>query len=240
MTAQEKADLLRRNEEAAQYGPPPAAPTYAAGAVPAGSPPGPLFNPDAALDAPIGKAEWFQMPGGGVVAVHPCSLEDIRWVSDQVMRDLGRLNLLKENRTPEEQAKVRAESVIREQTYQCIAVCRQSLDPASERVFHARHAEKLLKNQGWGDAVQQIKRISDALGEGLSEAALLREVYGRFFARTASTLETWCSSLSADSLDTCRRDLEQLAACVSLMRAPELLSNLPEFLSEPDPLNADA
>lgn len=221
------ADRVTGSGEAVTAPPAAAAPT----ATPAAPerPPG-VFDPAALYTGLEDRSERYTMPGGDVVWVHAPSVADARWVNDQGFLAIRRAGLLSNNpRLDEEKQKELGQRALISgqffgQVYQVIAVCRQGPKISDPKVFEAEHAEALLNNPGWSEAVQEIAGISDRLAVGRSEAAAYREVAASFFGVMASWLETWCSRLTTDSLPCFTEILTDFASSARVMTQPGALS----------------
>jgi len=206
---------------------PPAVLTSPVASVPDG-----VFDPDVDLSPETaegeGRYEWYTMPGGKRVCVHPVSPEDAGWLNRQAVREVRALGLLRDDLSPEEMraqaydAKIEVE--LRGRIYQAIACCRVGPLSTDAKVFRPEHARKLRATPGYLDAVQDIARLSDSLSSGKSEAALLREVMADFFGRMASWLGTWSSALSAGSCPTLPEILSDFAASVNSTTQQKTLS----------------
>lgn len=167
---------------------------------PASAPDG-IFDP-AALTAVIPyRSERYRMPDGKWVWVHPLSMADYAFISRQVSKDLRRLGLVQEglSRTAAiDQAKEAAmEAQSRGAVWTVVCCCRQGEAPSAPVIFQLSHADELRKNPGWAKAVEEIAALAEALANGQSETALLRELMTGFFGRMGSWLTTLHGQLSS-------------------------------------------
>lgn len=221
MNNEEARAALDRTREVALYGHLPDGPVMEGASSPAAGDDD-LFNPDD-LSLPTYRAERYRMPGGkGHVWVHPISVEEAVWVNSQAQKEVERLQGL----TPYE---ANLQRIFRAQVYQVILACRKGPEPTATRIFHPDHAEKLRKNPGWIEAIQQIAALSDQIAGGETEAARLREALTDFFDRAGSWLGTCALRLTGASETLQSASLAALAAfatSVSSMRQPEKLTDL--------------
>lgn len=187
------------------------------------------FDPDAPEAILTGRSERYRMPNGKWVHIHPCSLEESTVINAQAIRVTAErrgLGGLEDRRwdTPE----LSVERRLRAQVMQVIHCCRKGPEITSPLTFDPlKHTEWLMREPGYVDAIQEIAAISNALGQGAAESALLKEAMIGFFARAQSWAETWHGRLSADSGPTSLPDfcdvLEDFAASASSMKQPEAL-----------------
>jgi hypothetical protein len=150
-----------------------------------------VFDPSALYATLPGRSQWFMMPGGGRVCVHPTSADENLWINRNVLRELR-----VEKRIPEDgadkqrQQEFLIEAQFRAHVWTTIAACRTGEALDAPKVFTEKHALALRRNPGWAEACAQIAAISTKLGEGESEAEALRRLLEGFFARLGSWLPT--------------------------------------------------
>jgi hypothetical protein len=190
-----------------------------------------LFSPDDPTAILSGRAERYRMPNGKWVWVHPCSAEEATVINARaihITQERHNLGGLEDKRwdSPE----IAVERQIRGKVLQAIHCCRKGPEATSGAIFSdpLKHAEWLMREPGYVDAIEEIVVLSNSLSSGIAEAAFLKEAMIGFFARLQSFAETWNGRLSADSGPTllpefCKR-LEDCATSASSMKQPESLS----------------
>jgi hypothetical protein len=186
------------------------------------------FDPDAPDAILSGRAERYRMPNGKWVWVHPCSVEESVMINARALTITGERRSLAPGSPAWDSPEIVIERHLRAQVMQVIHCCRRGPEATSAPTFDPlKHVEWLMREPGYVDAIQRIVRISDALGEGASEAAVLKEAMIAHFARARSWAETWRSLLTTDSSGASLRafcdNLEDFAASASCMTQPESL-----------------
>lgn len=224
--AQRREEMLRQAVNAANHGLPPGAPVLDAPAASAATVGAEGIFDRKSLYAPqAARCEWYTMPGGGRVCVHPVSLEEAAYLNRQALKEVHQQGLVPKDDEPAEVQRQKAreaqlDATARAQAWQVVLCCRAGEDPRSAKVFDAGDVEALRRNPGFVVAVQEICALSDRLSQGQSEAALLKERLADFFGAMGSWLGTWCSQLSADTLDASKATLMDFANSVSAMKQP--------------------
>lgn len=185
----ERQAALAKAQRVATYGPDPAPPVgvETAPAAPANTDEeaaAELFSA-ADLAAYIAPAERYVMPGGKALWVHPLSLDEVVWVNAQALKAVRRT-------PPADDGEAQLQTQAWVQVFQVVACCRKGADAAAGTVFGPEDAEKLRRNRGWWESIQQIAALSDRLG---SESVPLDGILAGFFGAMESWLTT-CSSPS--------------------------------------------
>jgi hypothetical protein len=201
-------------------GPPPSRPvleqSQALPSVPAG-----IFDPAALFQALDGRAEPYTMPNGQKVWVHPVSVEQVSWITRQVLRELRKAGLMKEPDSQEQAQERQIESEMRSRVWYAVQCCKQGPEADAAQVFPDPHraAEALRRNPGYLQAVTEIAGLAERLSQGKSEWAALKEQLAGFFGRMESWLECLIS-LSETDLPTgsCRRVLTDCASSTSSIK----------------------
>lgn len=210
-------EKLRYLEGVVKNGPPPRGPVLErpepAPTVPVG-----IFDPSGLFQALDGRAEPYRMPNGQQVWVHPVSIEQVAWITRQVLREIRKAGLMKEPDSQEQAQERQVESELRSRVWYAVHVCRQGPEPDAPEVFpdKARAAEALRRNPGYLQAVTEIAALAESLSSGKSEWAALKEQVSGFFGRMESWLAS-LASLSETELPTgsCRRVLQDCASSIS-------------------------
>jgi hypothetical protein len=199
------------------------------------SPPAPaiadLFDPDTDLYTALkGRCEWYTMPNGKRVCVHPMSGEEAIWAQRQVLRELRAEGLLADKEQSQtDRGLALSEGVIRGYVWTTIAVCRTGEELPGEKVFKPKHADALRKNPGWAEATQAISQIAERLASGESEAETLRRMLGGFFGQLGSWLET---TLGPNGADRTSSHISRFVSSASSAKPPETrLAELTRLLS---------
>lgn len=219
------------SEPVASYDP-PQEPT------PAREDPAGLFDPEALLKPLPGRCEWYTMPAGGRVCVHPVSQREAEWINRQALREVRAEGLIPEDNDPHLKEKLEEASQaanFRAQVWQVVTCCRKGEGLTDEAVFQPAYAKALRCNPGYVRAIEDIVRISNGLGQGKAESAVLREVFAGFFGEMASWLETFAGQLTPETLASSQDALTRFAAIVSAMKQPEpsSLPKLPALQQQP-------
>jgi hypothetical protein len=152
-----------------------------------------LFDP-ADLYAPLpGRSQWYTMPNGKRVCVHPTSADENLWIQRQVLKELrAEKRMPPENADAERRQEFLVEVQGRVNLWTTIVVCRAGEALDARKVFRAEDAQPLRRNPGWAEACGAIAQISAQLGSGESEAEALRRLLESFFGQLGSRLGTMC------------------------------------------------
>lgn len=213
-------EKLRYLEGVVRNGPPPARPLIEHPQAPPTVPTG-IFDPAALFQALDGRAEPYVMPNGQKVWVHPVSVEQVAWITRQVLRELRKAGLMKEPDSQEQAQERQIESEMRSRVWYAVQCCRQGPEADAPPVFPDLHraAEALRRNPGYLQAVTEIAGLAERLSQGRSEWAALKEQLQGFFGRMESWLTT-LTSLSETDLPpgSCRRVLADYASSVSSIK----------------------
>jgi hypothetical protein len=149
------------------------------------------------------RAERYVMPDGSWVWVHPLSISERLDLNLRIAEELRKAGAFKEALDAVGAQYVahdlQIQTHFRTHVWQAIWVCRQGPGPNSPRVFQPEDADALRLNPGWGEAAEQIAKLSDRLANGQSEAAQMKEALTDFFGLMGSWGETLLSRWNTDS-----------------------------------------
>lgn len=191
-------------------------------------PAAPIFDRSQLYQPLANRCQWYTMPGGGRVCVHPPSGAEILWAQKHVLAELRRGNLL-DGAGEVKKGKERefmSEATTRGQVWTALAVCRAGEDLASSKIFQPEDAAAFLSNPAWAVAAEEIYAISVTLAQGESESAALRKLLAVFFDKLGSWLETLSGQSDVDRICS---QLSRSASCVS--SAKPLESMLPALIA---------
>jgi hypothetical protein len=203
------SEALEAVARAAQYGAPPPPPVREEPGVSRPKTPEGIFSAaDLYYFSPQPVA--YRMPNKKAVWVHPCSDEEIAWLTLQSFREMRQVVI-------EDEAAKEFERRRRAQVYQVICCARTGEEPDAPQVFKPEDAAALRRNRGWWRAVREICARSDALG---TDDETLSEDLRDFF----DGLRQWAETLSSASNGSVPGALAQFGSFVSAIKQRGTLS----------------
>lgn len=112
-----------------------------------------------------GCFEWFTMPDGAQVCVHPLSGDEQLWVQRNALREMKRSGVLDETGAPKRGmvAEYQAEAMTRGAVWTTLAVCRVGEALEDEKVFKSEDAAVFYEESGWIAVAEQIGKVSERL-----------------------------------------------------------------------------
>ncbi len=213
MTRDEREAHVR---EIATFGLPPAGPVTTAGA-PAPAVTTSAHTPTAdghILDLPY-EAEPYTLANKRKVWIHPCSMEETRWLNLHAAGEVRALGLTNE-------ADAAYAFNVHAQCWQVVCCLRTGPELGAPQALQPSDAAILRCNAGWRKDIEKIVKISDDLTGGQSEVDRLKEQLRGFFEDVAHSCKTLLSQPDTATLADLRPSLE--ACATSALQASSLLS----------------